>query len=145
MKNKIFQLWKRIYPDQDETLLESFLRETEKYKQTARVRKEDWYKDALIYALYVDLFNFSFQGLIKKLDYLQALGINTLWLLPILDSPMRDAGFDIKDYRNIRSDLLEHERSVYTSLSPAEMILTKLRPGRDISVSRVELFYFSCA
>jgi maltose alpha-D-glucosyltransferase/alpha-amylase len=40
-----------------------------------------------------------------RLEYLQDLGVNCLWLLPILDSPMRDAGFDISHYRKIRKDL----------------------------------------
>lgn len=64
-----------------------------------------WYKDAIVYSLYVDLFNNDFSGLSEKLPYLSQLGINCLWLLPILDSPMRDAGFDIRDYRKIRPDL----------------------------------------
>ncbi len=68
--------------------------------------EEGWYKDAIVYSLYVDLFNKDFPGLENKLDYLQDLGVNCLWLLPILDSPGRDAGFDIKDYRGIRPDLL---------------------------------------
>ncbi|RLD78996.1 MAG: alpha-amylase, partial [Bacteroidetes bacterium] len=68
--------------------------------------EEGWYKDAIVYSLYVDLFNDDFQGLEDKLDYLSKLGVNCLWLLPILDSPGKDAGFDIKDYRSIRPDLL---------------------------------------
>jgi len=66
---------------------------------------KEWYKDAVVYSLYVDLFNKDFAGLTGRLDYLQSLGVNCLWLLPILDSPMRDAGFDISDYRKIRKDL----------------------------------------
>ena len=54
----------------------------------------------------MDLFNNDFSGLIDKLDYLEDLGVNCLWLLPILDSPMRDAGFDIRNYDRIRADLL---------------------------------------
>jgi maltose alpha-D-glucosyltransferase/alpha-amylase len=68
--------------------------------------ESDWYKDAIVYALYVNLFNEDFNGLTEKLDYLQDLGVNCLWLLPILDSPMRDAGFDIKKYDRIRPELL---------------------------------------
>ena len=73
-----------------------------------RVEKSiDWYKDVVVYSLYADLFNNDFKGLIEKLDYLQNLGVNCLWLLPILDSPMRDAGFDISDYYKIRPELLD--------------------------------------
>jgi len=67
-----------------------------------------WYKDAIIYELHVRAFYDStndgvgdFQGLIEKLDYLQELGVNTLWLLPFYPSPLRDDGYDISDYRNV--------------------------------------------
>jgi maltose alpha-D-glucosyltransferase / alpha-amylase len=64
-----------------------------------------WYKDAVIYQLHVRAFCDSngdgigdFPGLIQKLDYLQELGVNTLWLLPFFPSPLRDDGYDISDY-----------------------------------------------
>ena len=67
-----------------------------------------WYKDAIIYQLHVKAFFDGndngigdFQGLIARLDYLQSLGVNTLWLLPFYPSPMRDDGYDIADYRDI--------------------------------------------
>jgi maltose alpha-D-glucosyltransferase/alpha-amylase len=67
-----------------------------------------WYKDAVIYELHIKAFFDSdnngtgdFAGLIKKLDYLQNLGVNTLWLLPFYPSPMCDDGYDIADYRNV--------------------------------------------
>ncbi len=67
-----------------------------------------WFKDAVIYELHIKAFFDSdnngtgdLSGLIQKLDYLQNLGVNTLWLLPFYPSPMRDDGYDISDYRNI--------------------------------------------
>jgi maltose alpha-D-glucosyltransferase/alpha-amylase len=67
-----------------------------------------WYKDAVIYELHVRAFADSdgdgigdFQGLIGKLDYLQDLGVNTLWLLPFYPSPLRDDGYDIADYTSV--------------------------------------------
>ena len=67
-----------------------------------------WYKDAIIYQAHVRAFLDSthdgvgdFRGLTEKLDYLEALGIDTLWLLPFYPSPLRDDGYDIADYRNI--------------------------------------------
>ncbi len=72
-------------------------------------RSDTWYQGATTYGLYVDLFNQDFQGLIDRLDYLQNLGITCLWLLPILDSPMFDQGFDIRDYTKIRQDLIPSE------------------------------------
>jgi maltose alpha-D-glucosyltransferase/alpha-amylase len=46
----------------------------------------------------------DFQGLTEKLDYLQDLGVTTLWLLPFYPSPARDDGYDIADYRNVNPD-----------------------------------------
>jgi maltose alpha-D-glucosyltransferase / alpha-amylase len=67
-----------------------------------------WYKDAIIYQLHVKAFFDGdddgvgdFQGLCRKLDYLQDLGVTALWLLPFYPSPLRDDGYDIADYRNI--------------------------------------------
>ena len=64
-----------------------------------------WYKDGVIYQTHVRAFFDSnddgigdFQGLTRKLDYLQDLGINILWLLPFYPSPLRDDGYDIADY-----------------------------------------------
>lgn len=64
-----------------------------------------WYKDAVIYELHVRSFYDSnndgygdFQGLREKLPYLESLGVNTLWLLPFLESPLKDDGYDTADY-----------------------------------------------
>ena len=43
-------------------------------------------------------------GLTQKLDYLQALGVDCLWLLPIYPSPLKDDGYDISDYTGIHPD-----------------------------------------
>jgi len=67
-----------------------------------------WYKDAIFYELHVKAFFDSnddgvgdFPGLIKKLDYLQDLGVTALWLLPFYPSPLRDDGYDIADYHGV--------------------------------------------
>ncbi|MCD4734769.1 MAG: hypothetical protein K8R53_01875 [Bacteroidales bacterium] len=100
--------WLELYNKNKVELLEGFVAELEDVKSTMLLpaHTPEWYKNAVIYSLYVDLFNKDFCGLIKKLDYLEELGVNCIWLLPILDSPMKDAGFDIRDYRSIREDLL---------------------------------------
>ena len=105
-KERLYSLWRELYPENDADKLDIFLSEIEKNISGRSNDNDDWYKDAVIYSLYVDLFNNDFSGLIDKLDYLEDLGINCLWLLPILDSPMRDAGFDIRNYDRIRADLL---------------------------------------
>ncbi|NMB74828.1 MAG: maltose alpha-D-glucosyltransferase [Myxococcales bacterium] len=70
-----------------------------------------WYKDAIIYEVRVRSFFDGnndgigdFAGLTAKLDYLQDLGVNALWLLPFYPSPMRDDGYDIADYTGVHPD-----------------------------------------
>ena len=67
-----------------------------------------WYKDALIYQVHVRSFQDSsgdgigdFRGLAQKLDYVQDLGVDTIWLMPFFPSPLRDDGYDISDYRSV--------------------------------------------
>ena len=67
-----------------------------------------WYKDAVIYEVHVRAFFDSnddgigdFAGLTRKLDYIQSLGVNTIWLLPFYPSPQKDDGYDISDYHGI--------------------------------------------
>ena len=67
-----------------------------------------WYKDAVIYQTHVRTFCDSngdgigdFVGLTQRLDYLQELGTNTIWLLPFYPSPLRDDGYDIADYTTV--------------------------------------------
>ncbi len=106
-----------LYPESSLAPLHQFIGELEQLKpQVPACENKDWYKDAIVYSLYVDLFNKDFAGLTEKLDHLSQLGVTCLWLLPILDSPMKDAGFDIKDYRKIRSELF----SLPDTSSPAE-------------------------
>jgi len=77
----------------------------EESRTVARSPEALWYKDAIIYQLHVRTFCDSnsdgigdFPGLMQKLDYLQDLGVNTIWLLPFFPSPLRDDGYDISDY-----------------------------------------------
>ncbi len=69
---------------------------------------ELWYKDAIFYELHVKAFQDGnddgvgdFRGLTERLDYLQDLGVDCLWLLPFYPSPLRDDGYDIADYCNV--------------------------------------------
>jgi maltose alpha-D-glucosyltransferase/alpha-amylase len=64
-----------------------------------------WYQDAVFYELHVKAFQDGnedgvgdFRGLLERLDYLQDLGVDCLWLLPFFPSPLRDDGYDIADY-----------------------------------------------
>ncbi|QDZ13742.1 maltose alpha-D-glucosyltransferase [Humibacter ginsenosidimutans] len=67
-----------------------------------------WYRRAVFYEVMVRSFVDSngdgtgdIQGLISKLDYLQWLGVDALWLPPFFASPLRDGGYDVADYRRI--------------------------------------------
>ena len=71
-------------------------------------REAGWYKNAIIYQIHVRSFFDSngdgigdFQGLAQKLNYVQELGVNTIWLMPFFPSPLRDDGYDISDYRSV--------------------------------------------
>ena len=67
-----------------------------------------WYKEAIIYQLRVRSFADSnndgigdFEGLTRKLGYLQDLGVTALWLMPFYPSPGKDDGYDIADYLDV--------------------------------------------
>jgi len=70
--------------------------------------KRKWWQEAIIYQIYPRSFmdsnndgNGDLKGITKKLDYLADLGINGIWLSPIYVSPMKDNGYDVKDYYDI--------------------------------------------
>ena len=71
----------------------------------------NWWKDAVLYELYVRAFKDSdgdghgdLRGVTEKLDYLRDLGVDVLWLLPLSPSPLRDDGYDVSDYLGIHPD-----------------------------------------
>ncbi|WP_201520741.1 maltose alpha-D-glucosyltransferase [Gulosibacter hominis] len=74
-------------------------------------RDENWYKRGVFYEVLVGSYADSdgdgigdFQGLISKLDYLQWLGIDVIWVPPFYESPLRDGGYDVADYREVLKD-----------------------------------------
>lgn len=67
-----------------------------------------WLKDAIFYEIYPQSFYDSngdgigdIQGIITKLDYVKELGCNALWINPCFDSPFKDAGYDVRDYKQV--------------------------------------------
>ncbi|EYT62413.1 trehalose synthase [Dietzia sp. UCD-THP] len=79
------------------------------YRHAAELEIDrDWYKSAVFYEVLVRAFNDSdgngtgdLRGLTEKLDYLEWLGVDCLWLPPFYDSPLRDGGYDIRDFRAV--------------------------------------------
>jgi len=79
-----------------------------KGKWIAMKNESRWYKNAIFYEVYVRAYADSngdghgeLRGLIQKLDYINDLGIDCIWILPIFVSPLRDDGYDISDYYTI--------------------------------------------
>jgi maltose alpha-D-glucosyltransferase/alpha-amylase len=70
-----------------------------------------WFKTAVFYEIHIRAFfdhnddgSGDFRGLEAKLDYLQWLGVDCIWLLPFYPSPLRDGGYDIADYFGVNGD-----------------------------------------
>ncbi len=97
-------------------------RRPQNLKDEDLTRANDWYKDEIIYMFYVDQFGTirpekpnQFKDTTKMLPYLKKLGVTTIYMLPFADSPMEDAGFDVKNPQNVRTDLggkLQFERFI---------------------------------
>src|SRR3990167_9052361 len=97
--------------------------------ETAAIDSSDdplWYRDAVIYQLNVKAFFDTnadgmgdFPGVTAKLDYVRALGVNTIWLMPFYPSPLKDDGYDVADYHNVhpqygtRSDFRQFVREAH--------------------------------
>ena len=76
-----------------------------------QIPEATWWKEAVVYQIYPRSFNDStgdgigdLKGITEKLDYLQNLGIDVIWLSPFYKSPNADNGYDISDYQNIMDE-----------------------------------------
>ena len=72
------------------------------------MNNKKWWQNSVVYQIYPRSFQDSngdgigdIQGIIKRLDYLQELGIDAIWLSPVCRSPQDDNGYDISDYQDI--------------------------------------------
>ncbi|KAB2333121.1 alpha-glucosidase [Cytobacillus depressus] len=72
---------------------------------------KEWWKEAIVYQIYPRSFQDSngdgigdIQGIIQRLDYIQSLGVDTIWICPMFKSPNDDNGYDIADYKEIMDD-----------------------------------------
>lgn len=91
-----------------------------------------WWKEAVVYQIYPRSFLDTngdgigdLQGIISKLDYIKALGANTIWLCPVYESPNADNGYDISDYESIMAD--------YGTMADFEELLTQAHQ-RDMKI-----------
>ena len=69
-----------------------------------------WWREIIIYQIYVQSFKDStgngigdLNGILNKLDYLEKLGVDVIWLTPVYDSPLSDNGYDIRNYEKIHN------------------------------------------
>jgi oligo-1,6-glucosidase len=81
-------------------------------KEKSSPTNEKWWKEAVVYQLYPRSFQDSdgdgvgdIKGITQRLDYLQSLGIDAIWLNPICASPNDDNGYDISDYNAIMKEM----------------------------------------
>ncbi len=103
LKNLLLILW----------ALSFFSCSTEKPIDNAAVVKQEkkWWKEGIVYQIYPRSFNDSdgdgigdLRGIIEKLDYIESLGVDIVWLNPFLASPNADNGYDVSDYRAIHPE-----------------------------------------
>lgn len=79
--------------------------------QKSMIKKENWWKESIIYQIYPRSFKDTngdgigdLKGIVEQLDYIQNLGVDAIWLNPIYSSPNEDNGYDVSDYRAIQPD-----------------------------------------
>jgi Glycosidases len=98
----------------------------------SNVLTKKWWHDAVVYQIYPRSFYDAnndgigdIAGIISKLDYLQQLGINIIWLSPVYKSPMDDNGYDISDYQDIAAE--------FGTLAEMEALIAEAKK-RDIRI-----------
>lgn len=99
----------------------------------------EWLKTAIFYEIYPQSFMDSngdgigdFNGIIEKLDYIKELGCNAIWMNPCYDSPFKDAGYDVRDYKKVaeRYGNIDDLRRLFAQVHAKGMhILLDLVPG----------------
>lgn len=99
----------------------------------------EWLKTAVFYEIYPQSFKDSngdgigdINGIIEKLDYISELGCNAIWMNPCYDSPFKDAGYDVRDHKQVagRYGTVEDLRRLFEQVHARNMhILMDLVPG----------------
>lgn len=98
-----------------------------------------WLNDAVFYEIYPQSFYDSngdgigdIPGIIEKLDYVKSLGCNALWINPCFDSPFKDAGYDVRDYKRVAPRYGTNEDLIHlfqTAHEKGIRVLLDLVPG----------------
>ena len=95
-------------------------------KNTMTSSSAAWWKETVVYQIYPRSFQDSsgngvgdLKGLIQRLDYIAELGVETLWLNPIFQSPNDDNGYDVSDYRDIMGE--------FGSMEDFDSLLTEMK------------------
>ncbi|MBE6110718.1 MAG: glycosylase, partial [Erysipelotrichaceae bacterium] len=99
----------------------------------------EWLKDTIFYEIYPQSFKDTngdgigdLNGIIEKLDYVKSLGANALWINPCFDSPFKDAGYDVRDYKKVAPRYGTNEdlvRLFETAHAKGIRVLLDLVPG----------------
>lgn len=99
----------------------------------------EWLKTAIFYEIYPQSFMDSdgdgigdFKGITQRLDYIEELGCNAIWMNPCFDSPFKDAGYDVRDYKKVaeRYGTADDLRNLFEQVHARGMhILLDLVPG----------------
>jgi alpha-glucosidase len=109
------------------------------------MNKKSWYLNSVFYQIYPQTFCDSngdgvgdLKGIESRLDYLQELGIDAIWINPIFESPLLDAGYDVTDYRKI------HKR--YGTMADFKRLLKKaherdIRVLLDLALNHTSIFH----
>ena len=92
----------------------------------------DWFKSAVFYEVLIRSFRDSsgdgvgdLKGLTEKLDYLEWLGIDCLWLPPFFPSPLKDGGYDVADYTAVAEDIA---RELVLEVSTVKSHVSRMLP-----------------
>src|SRR5690554_6262043 len=75
------------------------------------MQADRWYEDAVFYELYIRAYgdgdgdgHGDFRGAIERLDHIQSLSVDCIWIMPMYPSPLKDDGYDVADYMGIHPD-----------------------------------------
>ena len=101
-----------------------------------------WWETSVIYQIYPRSFYDSngdgigdIQGIIRKLDYLEKLGIDAIWLSPVYKSPQDDNGYDISDYQDIDP--------IFGNIQDMEELIQKAKEKNILIIMDLVLYHTS--